>query len=64
MLEFLTEIIVVIFLGMIGAFIRWAFTGFKKGGFDRYYKQDTGQNAFLSILFIGMIAALVQLVKS
>tara|TARA_R110001599_G_C11851598_1_gene620684 strand:- start:33 stop:206 length:174 start_codon:yes stop_codon:yes gene_type:complete len=50
-LEILVEIIFVLILGYPGAFVRWGFGGFKKGGFKRAVKEDAYVNfGYLLIL--------------
>jgi uncharacterized protein involved in cysteine biosynthesis len=58
MVEFIIELLVDILLMFIfsypGAFIRWAFTGFKKP-FDEVLNDNRSWNGFLGLLILGLL---------
>lgn len=59
--EFFVETILYYLFSYPGTFIRWAFTGFKKGEFKTYIKQDIFLNSFVFLVFVGIITALYAL---
>lgn len=62
-MEFIVELFIVYIFSLPGAFIRWAINGFKKGKFSTYLKKDMFQNYFIFLILVGIIVAIIQVIR-